>query len=85
MREGNAPKNLKDILLEANVASELMVRLAYVALVHGSQASSEEVFGLEGHLNSLVSDIRTPMMLCAHSPAGSSAGLFGQELEKLRE
>lgn len=85
MREGNAPKNLKDILLEANVASELMVRLAYVALVHGSEAFSEEVFGREGPVNSLVFDIRTPAMLSVHSPAGPLAGLFGQELEKLRE
>ena len=87
MREGNGPRNLKDMLAEAKNTSELMVDFAYAALFYNSEDFSDEVFRLERRLNDLVFDMRTLAILAARSPADSEqmAGILQvvQDIEKI--
>ena len=86
MREAQ-PRNLKDMLAEAKDTSELMVDLAYAAILYDSEDISEEVFRLEERLNQLVFDMRTLAVLAARSPSDAEqmAGILQvvQDIEKI--
>jgi uncharacterized protein with PhoU and TrkA domain len=70
---GDEPRNVKDLLVEAKDASDLMVDLAYAALFFDEEKLAREVERLEqrtaGHLRRL----RTMAMLAARSPEDAEA------------
>ncbi|MEW6636937.1 MAG: TrkA C-terminal domain-containing protein [Actinomycetota bacterium] len=86
MREAQ-PHNLKDMLAEAKNTSELMVDLAYAAILYNSEDLSEEVFELEERLNDLVFDMRSLAIFAArsHADAEQMAGILQvvQDIEKI--
>lgn len=75
------------MLAEAKDTSELMVDLAYAAILYDSEDISEEVFRLEERLNQLVFDMRTLAVLAARSPSDAEqmAGILQvvQDIEKI--
>ena len=86
MRE-TRPRNLKEMLVEAKDTSELMVDLAYAAILYNSETLSEEVVHLEEVLNDLVFDMRTLAILAARSPSDAEqmAGILGvvEDIEQI--
>src|SRR5215212_4663472 len=83
----SSPRNLKDMLTEAKDTSELMVDLAYAAILYNSEDLSEEVFRLEERLNDLVFDMRSLAIFAArsHADAEQMAGILQvvQDIEKI--
>jgi uncharacterized protein with PhoU and TrkA domain len=75
------------MLVEAKDTSELMVDLAYAAIVYNSEDLSEEVFRLEERLNDLVFDMRSLAIFAArsHADAEQMAGVLQvvQDIEKI--
>lgn len=61
------PRNVKDLLIEAKDASELMVDLAYTAVFFDDEAIAEEVLRLEERMNEYVHKMRILSMLAARS------------------
>jgi uncharacterized protein with PhoU and TrkA domain len=61
-------KNVKDILVEMKDTSELMVDLAYSALLTNSKEIAEEVRDLEGYMDDLQYEIGAMLLLAARSP-----------------
>ncbi|MDO5845313.1 MAG: PhoU domain-containing protein [Methanocorpusculum sp.] len=57
------PINLKDVLIEMKDISELMVDLAYSAVLFESSAIADEVIELEGRMNDLVYRARITSMM----------------------
>ena len=61
-------RNVKDILVEMKDTSELMVDLAYSALLTNSKDIAEEVFELEQKMDDLRYEIETLLLLAARTP-----------------
>lgn len=61
------PRNVKDILTDMKDASELIVDLAYSALIFNSEDIADEVRELEEKMDSLKYDIRLTAMVAARS------------------
>ena len=61
-------RNVKDILIEMKDTSELMVDLAYSALLTNSKEIAEEVRDLEDQMNDLEYEIETMLLLSARTP-----------------
>jgi len=69
-------RNVKEILVEMKDTSELMVDLAYSALLTNSREISEEVEDLEMRMDNLQYEIETMLMLSART-AEEAADLSG--------
>ncbi|HJK14408.1 MAG TPA: potassium channel protein, partial [Methanocorpusculum sp.] len=63
MERDNQPINLKDVLIEMKDISELMVDLAYSAVLFESNAIADEVIELEERMNDLVYQARITSMM----------------------
>ncbi len=63
MDRENQPINLKDVLIEMKDISELMVDLAYSAVLFESNAIADEVIELEERMNDLVYQARITSMM----------------------
>src|SRR5919201_1737136 len=74
------PKNVKDLLVEAKDASELMVDLAYAALYYNEVKLSHEVERLEERMAGDLRSLRMMAMLAARSP-GDAASDIGRVVE----
>ncbi len=61
------PKSIKDILIEMKNMSELMVDLAYSALLFNSKDAAEEVIKLENKVNRLNYQIKKESLLAART------------------
>ena len=61
-------RNVKDILIEMKNTSELMIDLAYSALLCNSQKIAEEVSELEREMDDLQYEIETMLLLAARTP-----------------
>ncbi len=59
------PRNLKDLLIEMKDTSELMVDLAYSAMVYDDEDIAEEVIRLEERMNTLDYHMKIAAMLSA--------------------
>ncbi|MGZ8612742.1 MAG: potassium channel family protein, partial [Actinomycetota bacterium] len=62
------PKSVKDLLIEAKDASELMVDLAYAAVFFDEGKLAREVERLEERMNEHLRRLRITAMLAARSP-----------------
>jgi uncharacterized protein with PhoU and TrkA domain len=62
------PRNVKDLLVEAKDASELMVDLAYAALFYNDEKLAREVERLEERMSGGLRSLRMMAMLAARSP-----------------
>jgi uncharacterized protein with PhoU and TrkA domain len=62
------PRSVKDLLVEAKDASELMVDLAYAAVFFNEAKLAREVERLEERMNGHLRRLRTTAMLAARSP-----------------
>src|SRR5687767_8106852 len=60
-------RNVKELLVEAKDASELMVDLAYAAVFFGDDDLAREVLRLEDRMDSAVHEMRVLCMLAARS------------------
>lgn len=71
-------RTVKDLLVGAKDAAELMVDLAYAAIFFGDEAIAREVLRLEARVDDLLVDLRTVCMLAARTPedAESLAGVL---------
>src|SRR5512134_2270189 len=72
------PKSVKELLVEAKDASELMVDLAYAAVFFNEEKLAREVERLEDRMNGQLRRMRQVAMLAARSPedAESMAGVL---------
>lgn len=61
-------RTVKDMLVGAKDAAELMVDLAYAAVMFGDDGLGEEVLRLEAQLDDLLVELRTVCMLAARTP-----------------
>jgi uncharacterized protein with PhoU and TrkA domain len=67
------PRNVKDLLVEAKDASELMVDLAYAAVFFNEEDLAEEVEVLEERMDGHLRRLREVAMLAARSPEDAEA------------
>ncbi len=67
------PKSVKDLLVEAKDASELMVDLAYAAVFFNDEKLAQEVERLEERMNGHLRRLREVAMLAARSPEDAEA------------
>jgi uncharacterized protein with PhoU and TrkA domain len=68
MADPEQPRNVKDLLIEAKDASELMVDLAYAAVFFNEENLAEEVEKLEERMDGYLRRLREVAMLAARSP-----------------
>jgi len=68
MAEDDEPRNVKELLVEAKDASELMVDLAYAAVFFNDESLAEEVEDLNKRLAGYLWRLREISMLAARSP-----------------
>ncbi|HEY7282164.1 MAG TPA: TrkA C-terminal domain-containing protein [Actinomycetota bacterium] len=68
MADDERPKNVKELLVEAKDASELMVDLAYAAVFFNEDDLAEEVEELEERMDGYLRRLREVAMLAARSP-----------------
>jgi uncharacterized protein with PhoU and TrkA domain len=61
-------RTVKDMLVGAKDAAELMVDLAYAAIFFGDEAIAREVLRLEERVDELLVDLRAVCMLAARTP-----------------
>src|SRR2546430_5902968 len=73
MADGDQPRNVKELLVEAKDASELMVDLAYAAVFFNEASLAEEVEDLERRLDGYLWRLREISMLAARSPEDAEA------------
>src|SRR2546428_5158275 len=73
MAEGEQPRNVKELLVEAKDVSELMVDLAYAAVFFNEEDLAEEVEELEEKLDGYLRRLRLFSMLAARSPEDAEA------------
>lgn len=73
------PRTVKDLLVAAKDASELMVDLAYAAVFFGDEAIAEEVLKLEESMGDVIDELRAIAVLAARSreDAEAMAGVLG--------
>jgi uncharacterized protein with PhoU and TrkA domain len=87
--DGEQPRNVKELLVEAKDVSELMVDLAYAAVFFNDGALAEEVEVLEERLDTYLRRLREIAMLAARSPEDAEAmgGVLqiGVAIEKMGE
>ena len=72
-------RNVKELVVEAKDASELMVDLAYAAVFFGDEDLGREVLHLEDRMDAAVHELRLLCMVAARSPddAAKMAGVLG--------
>src|ERR671935_843053 len=73
MADPEQPRNVKELLVEAKDASELMVDLAYAAVFFNEEDLAEEVEELEERLGGYLRRLREVAMLAARSPEDAEA------------
>src|SRR6266545_219421 len=73
MSEEDAPRNVKELLVEAKDVSELMVDLAYAAVFFSDDHLAEEVEVLEKRMDGYLRRLREVAMLAARSPEDAEA------------
>src|SRR6266511_1160713 len=73
MSDGEQPRNVKELLVEAKDVSELMVDLAYAAVFFNEASLAEEVEELEERLDGYLRRLREISMLAARSPEDAEA------------
>src|ERR671935_617423 len=73
MADPEQPRNVKELLVEAKDASELMVDLAYAAVFFNEEDLAEEVEELEERLDGYLRRLREVAMLAARSPEDAEA------------
>src|ERR687887_674437 len=73
MGDDEQPRNVKELLVEAKDASELMVDLAYAAVFFNEEDLAEEVEELEERLDGDLRRLREVAMLAARSPEDAEA------------
>src|SRR6266516_8023665 len=73
MSEDDRPRNVKQLLVEAKDASELMVDLAYAAVFFNDDDLAEEVEDLKERLEAYLRRLREISMLAARSPEDAEA------------
>jgi uncharacterized protein with PhoU and TrkA domain len=73
MADGNRPRNVKELLVEAKDASEIMIDLAYAAVFFKDEDMAEEVEVLEERLDGYLRRLREISMLAARSPEDAEA------------
>jgi uncharacterized protein with PhoU and TrkA domain len=73
MSDGEQPRNVKELLVEAKDASELMVDLAYAAVFFNDEDLAEEVEELEDRMDGYLRRLREVAMLAARSPEDAEA------------
>ena len=73
MADGNQPRNVKELLVEAKDASEIMIDLAYAAVFFKDEDMAEEVEVLEERLDGYLRRLREISMLAARSPEDAEA------------
>jgi uncharacterized protein with PhoU and TrkA domain len=61
-------RTVKDLLVGAKDAAELMVDLAYAAIFFGDEALAREVLRLEERVDELLVDLRAVCMIAARTP-----------------
>jgi uncharacterized protein with PhoU and TrkA domain len=67
------PRNVKELLVEAKDASELLVDLAYAALFFNEEDLADEVENLEQRMDGYLRRLRTMAILAARSPEDAEA------------
>jgi uncharacterized protein with PhoU and TrkA domain len=72
-------RNVKELLVEAKDASELMVDLAYATVFFGDEDLGREVLALEERMDEAVHEMRLLTMIATRSPdeASQMAGVLG--------
>jgi uncharacterized protein with PhoU and TrkA domain len=89
MADDERPKNVKELLVEAKDASELMVDLAYAAVFFNEDDLAEEVEDLDERMDVNIRRLREVAMLAARSPedAEQMAGVLhiAAAIEKIGE
>src|ERR671936_2064558 len=73
MADPEPPRNVKELLGEAQNASELMVDLAYGAVFFNEEDLAEEVEVLEQRMDGYLRRLREVAMLAARSPEDAEA------------
>src|SRR6266516_2664199 len=73
MSDPEPPRNVKELLVEAKDASELMVDLAYGAVFFNEEDLAEEVEKLEERMDGYLRRLREVAMLAARSPEDAEA------------
>jgi uncharacterized protein with PhoU and TrkA domain len=73
MADEDRPSNVKELLVEAKDASELMVDLAYAAVFFDDDDLAEEVEELKGRMEGYLRRLREISMLAARSPEDAEA------------
>src|SRR3954451_19459417 len=73
MADDERPKNVKELLVEAKDASELMVDLAYAAVFFNEEDLAEAVEELEERMDTHLRRLREVAMLAARSPEDAEA------------
>ena len=61
-------RTVKDLLVGAKDAAELMVDLAYAAVFFGDEALATEVLRLEERVDELMVELRTTCMIASRTP-----------------
>jgi uncharacterized protein with PhoU and TrkA domain len=69
----NEPRNVKELLVEAKDASELLIDLAYAALFFNEEDLADEVENLEQRMAGYLRRLRTLAILAARSPEDAEA------------
>ena len=67
------PRNVKELLVEAKDASELLIDLAYAALFFNEEDLADEVENLEQRMGGYLRRLRTLAILSARSPEDAEA------------
>lgn len=67
-RRRTEQRTVKDLLVEAKDAAELMVDLAYAAVFFDDHTLAQEVLELEARMDDLLVELRTVCMLAARTP-----------------
>ena len=67
------PVSVKLVLAEMKDTSELIIDLAYSAVLHGSEELAEEVLELEAHMDILQLRARMGLLLAARTPEDAEA------------
>ena len=75
--------SVKDILIEMKDMSELMVDLAYSAVLFNNKAAAEEVLTLENRLNSMNYEIKKQSLVAARSLEDAEMGNAAKDLADL--
>src|SRR2546427_1849541 len=73
MADDDQPRNVKELLVEAKDASELMIDLAYAAVFFNEEDLAGEVEKLEERMDGHLRRLRTIALLAARSPEDAEA------------